>query len=456
MKSLTAEVDKRAPLSQYLRAEDEDGWTVFSSDEENNEEKNEEKTVSELASKPERNPDLSVLKRIKNFLCDEATQEGSFFSSDPDDCVQNYRVDYPFYDSLAEEDENVEELPQAFDALEQGSKGEAIDNLKTESRQNETTEPVESMIVKPKEPTDDEANQTEAPSVNASSLHFAPTVLQAPETQAPCASDDESSQRPKENETPVNASSEEEIEVSSASLEASAKLEPQLVVSAEANDFVEEREAPGVVEERDSLDATPCENAFEKKEETSCVEERVESSEDVRLESAEVQPASQTFVVDFSETLAPVLERRARGEEIEELPLVQTRAKRSKDVKRTLTSESKTSDRRRVETTEERTEEAAFGRLRRAPDARLAIFRRCVDLVSQRVENADALAKDKREQETLETPTPDFVSDASSVPAPWDALFDYGESVEFVAAPCFCDLGSGASFAATTFSSSVR
>ncbi len=447
MKSSTAEVDKRAPLSQYLRAEDEDGWTVFSSDEENNE----EKKRPESASKPERNPDLSVLKRIKNFLCDEATQEGSFFSGDPDDCVQNYRVDYPFYDSLSEEDENVEELPQAFDALEQGSKSEAIDNQKTESRQNETTEPVESMIVKPKEPTDDEANQTEAPSVNASSLHFAPTVLQAPETQAPCASDDESSQRPKENETPVNASSEEEIEVSRGSLEASAELEPQLDVVTEANDVVEEREV---------FDETPYESAFEKKEETSCVEERVESSEGVQSESAEVQPASQTFVVDFGETLTPVLERRARGEEIEELPLVQTRAKRSKDVKRTpkanAASESKTSDRRRVETTEDRTEEAAFGRLRRAPDARLAIFRRCVDLVSQRAENADAFATDKREQETLETPTSDFVSDASSVPTPWDALFDYGESVEFVAAPCFCDLGSGASFAATTFSSSVR
>ena len=78
-----------APLSQYLKAgvdAEDDGWTVFSSGET-------EKTASK------RPRDLSVLKSIKRFLNDEASQENASPSSSDGGA---YRVDYPFYDGEPE------------------------------------------------------------------------------------------------------------------------------------------------------------------------------------------------------------------------------------------------------------------------------------------------------------------------------------------------------------------
>ena len=73
------------PLSQYLQTNvdpDDDGWTVYASNEE---------------EKPplDRPRDLSVLKSIKRFLAEESPRDVD--ASSPFD-GSAYRVDYPFYD----------------------------------------------------------------------------------------------------------------------------------------------------------------------------------------------------------------------------------------------------------------------------------------------------------------------------------------------------------------------
>ena len=83
--------DKRAPLSSYLPYDSQedahDGWTIVSSE--------------NGVDLPARTPDLSVLKQIKNFLNNKSDEsEASFDSSNFES--QNFRVDYPFYDSEPE------------------------------------------------------------------------------------------------------------------------------------------------------------------------------------------------------------------------------------------------------------------------------------------------------------------------------------------------------------------
>ena len=81
---LSANSGTRAPLSQYLQtdAEQEEGWTVVSSDESEN--------------RTERQTNVSVLKQIKRFLSEDASPESSFLS--PEAKSASYRVDYPYYD----------------------------------------------------------------------------------------------------------------------------------------------------------------------------------------------------------------------------------------------------------------------------------------------------------------------------------------------------------------------
>ncbi|MGN1066039.1 MAG: hypothetical protein ACI4QC_11560 [Thermoguttaceae bacterium] len=81
---LSANSGTRAPLSQYLQtdAEQEEGWTVVSSDESEN--------------RMERKTNVYVLKQIKRFLSEDVSPENSFIS--PEAKSASYHVDYPYYD----------------------------------------------------------------------------------------------------------------------------------------------------------------------------------------------------------------------------------------------------------------------------------------------------------------------------------------------------------------------
>ncbi|MBP5622859.1 MAG: hypothetical protein J6X44_12680, partial [Thermoguttaceae bacterium] len=85
------------PLSEYLQTNvdsDDDGWTIYASNEE---------------EKPpvDRPRDLSVLKSIKRFLAEETPRDVDASSFDG----SSYRVEYPFYD--AEQAARPTESPKA-------------------------------------------------------------------------------------------------------------------------------------------------------------------------------------------------------------------------------------------------------------------------------------------------------------------------------------------------------
>jgi len=446
MKSSVPAVDGRAPLSQYLRAEDEDGWTVFSSDD--------DRAEVELASKPERSPDLSVLKRIKNFISDEAKQEDAFFSNDVDDGAQNFRVDYPFYDSNLDEDDSVEaSATSKKESVREVGIESSIEN-EPQDEPSATRESVESAPIVPQDSPREEKNQNSKGKRAASSrLQFAPVVLQAPKKQTTDAPSETISQSSEAFET----TTVEATEIVGEALTESTPKEPSAEDSKDAEDM--ENEGGGAVNSEKS-DANPHENIPAETTAEPCVEdgaeERVERESNATKTPLQTEETSnpQTFLVDFSETLAPALERQARGEKFEEPPLVQTPARRSKRVKKEskklATSENEEANKARRETSEEESRSFPFVRSRCAGNARMAIFRRCVDLVSQRAKPAETSAPCEAEFERSSSQA--FEPDA---PVPWDDAFDYGESVAFVAAPCFSDLGVVASFATTCNSSTL-
>jgi len=444
MKSPVPAVDDRAPLSQYLRAEDEDGWTVFSSDDDSAE--------VELTTKPERSPDLSVLKRIKNFLSDEAKQEDSFFSNDGDDGAQSFRVDYPFYDANLEEDDHDESSATSAKEPLRDVKGESSGEIESQAKPSATPESVESGSIVPQSPTrEEESQKLKEKRAAKARLQFAPVVLQAPKTQ-PSDEKPSRSSEPIETPTPI-----EEAAILCESPKESST--PESTVDA-AKDVENAEKAVDSVENNEISETTSLENVREEASTEPCEEERFEressASEEFQphplrqIEELEETTNPQTFVVDFSETLAPALERQARGEEFEEPPLVQIPARRSKRAKkesrRLETSENAEASKERSEKTEEESQAFSFDRSRYAPNVRMAIFRRCVDLVSERAKSSDVSATCETEFEPSNSV---LEPDASDAPTSWNDAFDYGESVAFVAAPCFSDLGVVASFATT-------
>jgi len=429
MKSSAPVVNKRAPLSQYLREGDVDGWTVFSSDD--------AQAGVESASKLERRPDLSVLKQIKNLLNDEATQDGSFFSNDFDDGAQNFRVDYPFYDSSSEDDVQIKVARGEVKTREQDSNEESDRAFEVE--QNVTKEPVESSLVKfPQTTNEIESKTTKDSEPDESSPTSEPDVSQTPEIQTPYALEEAPSPSSQEDETIMKPTTEEDSKVAGDSL--------ATVPTFELRDD-DPLERKFVLEERKTAF---CEKTLEESTSDDQVESSSNDSKNVQIVVKEETTNPRPFVVDFSETLAPILELQAQGEEIEEPPLIQTSVRRSRRVKKEsaslATSEGEETNPDPVEEQVDRAESVPRVRSRYASNARMAIFRRCVDLVSQSAKTTSFSAADKID---LETPSPTFESDASSALLPPDDGCVYGESVEFVAAPCFYDIGSVTSFATT-------
>lgn len=93
-RSTSSQVERR-PLSQYMRVDeigDDVGWTIFDSG------------GDATPNAPKPRPDLSVLKRIKNFLTeDESSVEDDAFLGDETFVeADEVRVDYPFYDATTE------------------------------------------------------------------------------------------------------------------------------------------------------------------------------------------------------------------------------------------------------------------------------------------------------------------------------------------------------------------
>lgn len=78
-----------APLSRFLQAnaDQDDGWTIASSDD--------RETTEDHCERPR---NLSVLKQLKRFLSDEAEPNNAFLSETNGFDSNNYRVDYPYYD----------------------------------------------------------------------------------------------------------------------------------------------------------------------------------------------------------------------------------------------------------------------------------------------------------------------------------------------------------------------
>lgn len=131
---LSANSGTRAPLSQYLQtdAEQEEGWTVISSDESEN--------------RTERQTNVSVLKQIKRFLSEDASPESSFLS--PEAKSASYRVDYPYYDGEMNAEPDAQN--SAVELKEQGRSMETLKDASTQvpSGENKHESPDGSEISK--------------------------------------------------------------------------------------------------------------------------------------------------------------------------------------------------------------------------------------------------------------------------------------------------------------------
>ncbi|MBR4832721.1 MAG: hypothetical protein IKU86_00100 [Thermoguttaceae bacterium] len=158
VRSISSEAERR-PLSQYMRVDeigDDGGWTIFDSGDASN------------VAKPRL--DLSVLKRIKNFLSeeDESACDGAFFGDETLVDSNEPRVDYPFYDatpSLAEiaeiteitEDDEVDEADEDDEAdeadkddeVDEADEADKDDEVDEDDEDDETTKVVETAETGP-------------------------------------------------------------------------------------------------------------------------------------------------------------------------------------------------------------------------------------------------------------------------------------------------------------------